>query len=229
MAKALIDLVTISSGRAAMAATCVLLATVPTLALAAEDHFEVWLNPSAATDLSERTELELDTAQRFRSRADGGRDTYHFRLWVNHKATKNLTLSGGIEQNWNDSQQERRLLQQAAYRSGVLRGRTRLEQRFVEGSDRPGIRVRQRVGVDVPLSADGKWSGEANIEGFLTLRSGTRGGADGLTGIRTIVGVAREVSDDLSVSLGYLRQQDVRRGRADRVGHAPLVGLELSF
>jgi hypothetical protein len=56
-----------------------------------------------------------------------------------------------------------------------------------------------------------------------------RRGNEGLTGLRTQIGAAYEVNDRVSVSLAYLRQQDVDPDGPDRVGHAPLVGLELSF
>lgn len=197
--------------------------------LAETNHFEVWLNPAITKSVSERTEVELETAQRFRDAGEGGRDTYFFRLWVNHKATKNLTLSAGVEQNWNDSQGEQRLLQQASYRFGVFRGRSRLEQRFVEDTDQTGFRFRQRVGVQVPLDEAGKWAAIANAEGFFTLQSTTNNGQTGLTGLRTILEVSHELSDSLEVGLGYVRNQDIRKGRPDRVGHAPLLVLTVGL
>lgn len=193
------------------------------------NHFEVWLNPAITKSVSERTELELETAQRFRDAGEGGRDTYFFRLWVNHKLSSNLTLSAGVEQNWNDSQGEQRLLQQASYKFGVLRGRSRLEQRFVEDTDQMGLRFRQRVGVQVPLDEAGKWAAIANAEGFFTLQPTTDGGQTGLTGLRTIIEVTHQVTDNLEVGLGYLRQQDIRKNRPDRVGHAPLIVLTVGL
>ena len=54
-------------------------------------------------------------------------------------------------------------------------------------------------------------------------------GDDGLTGVRTQIGVEYEASDRLSLSLGYLRQQSIDRSGPDEVGHAPIVGVEFSF
>lgn len=210
-------------------ATMVGLFCAATPAHATEDYFELWLNPSVATELSDTTEVELETAQRFRARRDGGRDTYFFRLWINRKIGSGVTLSGAVEQRWNDSQQEQRLHQQLSFRRGAFRSRSRLEQRFVDGEDRMGLRLRQRIGFEVPIADDGEWSAGANAEGFFTLRAGNRGGDTGLTGLRTTVEVGREISDSLSVSLGYMRAQEIRSGRADRVGHAPLIGVELSL
>jgi hypothetical protein len=85
------------------------------------------------------------------------------------------------------------------------------------------------LGVALPLSESGRWSAVADAELFLTARSTSPGGDEGLTGLRTQVGVSYEVSDRLSVKLAYLRQQDIRDGAPDIVGHAPLIGVELSF
>jgi hypothetical protein len=198
-----------------------------TPAAASEDYFEVWFSPTVDVGVGNRTTVRLETAQRFRSSADGGRDTLYFRLWANRKIGKGLTLSGGIEQRWNDAQQEQRVLQQLSWSRGILRSRSRIEQRFVAGDPLMGLRFRQRLGVEVPL--DENWSAEANAEGFFVLQGTARGGQTGLTGLRTFVGVGRDLSKNLAVSFGYLRNQDIRQGRADRVGHAPLLGLDVTF
>lgn len=215
---------------AALASAALALVSVPSAAAASDDAAELWLNPSIAVDLDKDTGLELETAQRFRSAADGRPDTFFYRFWLNQEVGGGLTLSGAVERRINTGDDdETRTMQQLSLSRGVLRGRLRLEQRFVDDADRMGLRLRARLGVKVPLDSDGKWSLGADAEPFFTLRSTSVGGDDGLTGLRTQVALGREVSDNLSVSVGYLRQQDIRRGAPDRVGHAPIVGVELSF
>ena len=184
--------------------------------------------PYAELQLDDRTGVELETAQRFRSRADGGRDTVYLRLWLHRDLAKGLTLSGAVEQRWNEGQEEQRLHQQLSYRRGVWRGRSRLEQRFVEDDARAAVRLRQRFGIEAPLG-DRLWSAQANAEGFFTLRTGAPGRQTGLTGLRTYAGLAYEVSDRVTLGLGYVRAQDIRSGRPDRVSHAPLLSLDASF
>lgn len=199
-------------------------------AAASDDAFEFWINPSVSFDLDENTGLEIETAQRFRNAADGRPDTYFLRLWLNQDLSNGLTLSGAVEQRINDGDDnETRLHQQLSAGYGILRGRLRLEQRFVDNADRMGLRVRPRVGVSVPLAKDGPWTAFANAEPFLTLRGTSRGGDDGLTALRTQVGFEYEASDALTLSLGYLRQQSIDRDGPDQVGHAPIVGVEFSF
>ena len=202
----------------------------PTGAQASDNAFEFWLNPSVAVGLDEDTGIELETAQRFRSAADGRPDTYFARLWLNQDVSDGLTIGGAVERRVNNGgADETRTMQQLSLKSGVFRGRLRLEQRSVDEADRMGLRLRPRLGVAVPLGDAGKWSLESNAELFLTLRSTSRGGNEGLTGLRTQLAVSREISNRLSLSAGYLRQQDIDRDGPDTVGHAPIIGIELEF
>lgn len=195
---------------------------------AADDRFEVWLSPTITKALDDDTAVEFETAQRFRD-ADKGPDTYYARLWLHQDLSDAISLSGGIEGRVNDGDtEETRLIQQAAFKSGMVRARVRLEQRFVDDA-RFGMRVRARGGIKTQLSADRKWQGYADLEGFFTLRSTSLGGQDGLTGVRSQIGVTRDLSDNLTVGLTYLRQQDVRRNAQDRVAHVPLIGIDFSF
>lgn len=197
---------------------------------ASDEAFEFWLNPSVATDLDADTAIELETAQRFRNSGDGRVDTYFFRLWLKQDLSDAFTLGGALEQRINDGgRNETRTMQQLSGKHGVLRTRLRLEQRFVDNADRMGLRLRPRLGVAVPLDEAGRWEAGADAELFWTLRSTSAGGDEGITGMRTQIGVGYEVSDNLGLSLTYLRQQDFEPGGPDEVGHAPLIGIEYSF
>lgn len=205
-------------------------ASIAVPAHASDDALEVWLNPSFATDLDHNTSLELETAQRLRDADDGRVDTYFFRLWLAQKVADNATLAGAVEQRFNDGgSEELRTIQQLSTSHGMIRTRLRLEQRFVDDAGRMGLRLRPRVGVKVPLTEDGSWSAKADVEGFLTLTSTRAGGDDGLTGMRTQLGISHTFSDNFSASLIYLRQQDFEDNAPDEVAHVPLIGLEFSF
>ncbi|MBH5322998.1 DUF2490 domain-containing protein [Erythrobacter sp. JGD-13] len=196
----------------------------------ADEDFELWLNPSVEVGIDEDTAFELETAQRFRDSENGRVDTYFFRGWIKQDLNDNLTLAGAVEQRFNDGgSDELRTMQQLSASYGVFRGRLRLEQRFVDGNDgRMGLRLRPRAGVAFPLSDDGRWSAGADAELFWTLRGNSPTSDTGITGLRTQVGVGYEVSDNLELSLTYLRQQDFEDG-PDEIGHAPLIGIEFSF
>lgn len=102
-----------------------------------------------------------------------------------------------------------------------------------DGSFQPipgqGWRVRQRLGTSVPLGDSGNsWSLAADAELFVTLRSTEPDGQTGVTGLRTFVGFEREFGR-YELSVGYLRQQDVRDNAPDRIGHAPFIGAGVNF
>lgn len=212
---------------------CILGAVVATLsmagpALAGDDDNEFWFNPSLTRTIDARTVIEVETAQRFRK--DPRHDTYYVRGWVKRDDAHANTWGVGIEQRWNGSEQrEVRLLQQVGYAWRNIDLRTRMEQRFVSTDPQTGWRVRQRVGTSIPLGdAEEHWSLTANAELFLTLRNTDPDGQTGITGVRTFVGLERSFGR-YDVSLGYLRQQEVRDDAPDRIGHAPFVGLNINF
>lgn len=157
-------------------------------------------------------------------------DTYFARLWLNQSVADKVTLSGAFERRINDrGSDETRLIQQMSTSHGLLRTRLRLEQRFVDDADRMGLRLRPRMGVAVPLGEDSPWKFKTDAELFLTLRSNNEGGDEGLTGLRTQIGFSYDITDRLSLGAVYLRQQDFEDGGPDQIGHAPLIGIELSF
>lgn len=194
-------------------------------AAASDDAFELWLNPSVSFDLDGDTGVEFETAQRLRGASDGRVDTYYARLWLNQDLSDSVVLSGAAERRINGGDDdETRFMQQLSTKHGVLRTRLRLEQRFLDESGRMGLRLRPRLGAALPL--DDRWSLHGTAELFMTLRSTSPGGDDGLTGLRTQLGASYALNDNVSLTVGYLRQQDVIDGAADRVGHAPLIGIE---
>lgn len=206
------------------------LAFVPAPAMANDDAVEFWFNPSASWSLDDNTGLELETGQRIRRDRDGRADNYFARLWVHQDVSRTLALSGAVERSINDGgADETRLMQQFSTRHGILRTRVRFEQRFVDDADRMGLRLRTRLGLAMPLREDSPWSLEGDAELFTTLRSTRVGGATGATRLRNFAGVGYEASDRVKLTFGYLREHNFQRNGVDQVGHAPFLGLDLSF
>lgn len=190
----------------------------------------MWFNPSVSFEADSDTGIEIETAQRFRSAADGRADTYFVRLWVNQAISPDLTLSGAVERRINaGDSDEVRLIQQLSGSHGIIRTRLRVEQRLVQDSSRMALRVRPRLGVTLPLDDEKRWKAKADAELFFTPRATSRGGDTGLTGLRTQVGFSRSLGERLSLSLIYLRQHDIRANRPDRIAHAPVLGIEYAF
>lgn len=197
-------------------------------AQASDEDGELWFNPSATRAIDHRTELEVEMALRYRQ--DPRLDTHYIRAWIKRDDERDNTWSLGLEQRLNGpDQREVRLLQQVGYSWGPVDFRTRTEQRFVSTEPQTGLRVRQRVGTDVPLGdSSDSWTLTGNAELFMTVRATDPGGQTGLTGLRTFVGFGRSFGrHDLSV--GYLRQQEIRDGAPDRIGHVPYLGFNVAF
>lgn len=192
----------------------------------AEGRFELWLNPSVSTKLDGATTIVLETAQQFRP--EPADDTFYGRAWLGRRLAEDVTLRLGLERRSEGSGRETRLLQQLSYPLGPVSARTRLEQRFIGGQPRTGWRLRQRIGASVPLSGRSSWALAATVEGFYTLRATARDSDTGLTGVRTFLGVERDW-ESVELSLGYLRQQSIRRGAADTVARAPFIGMDFKL
>jgi hypothetical protein len=208
----------------------VLAAGLSTPALAEENRLEAWFEGSVVKDVGGKSFVEFQTQQRFRSSSNPIGDTHAYRLWLGSKFGK-VTAMAGVHRSKEGSTRETRLLQQLSYSfAGTpLKGRTRIEQRFIDNAAQTGWRLRQRVGVAVPIgSGDGGWALVGNAEGFWTLRATSRTGQKGLTGLRTFAGVERSFGN-LDLELGYTRQQNIRDNAPDRVGHAPTLGLTINL
>lgn len=205
-----------------------LVLSTPHLARADDVDGELWLNPSVNREIDDRTTIQIETAQRLRD--EPRLDTYFVRGWYKRKDDHGNTWSFGVEQRWNGSdEEEQRLLQQVSYSWGRIDMRTRMEQRFVSSDPDTGWRIRQRVGTSLPLGpGEDAWTLTGDAELFVTLASTEPGGQTGVTGLRTFVGFERSFGR-FDLSLGYLRQQDIRDGRPDRIGHAPFAGIDVNF
>lgn len=214
---------------ATLVAGSALFASTP--ALATDDDFEVWFGPTFDTALDDNTSVEIQTAQRFRDGTRGRPDTYYVRGWIHQKVASNLTISNAVEERINDGgADEIRITQQIEAKHGILRTRFRLEERFDDDQNgRMGLRMRPRVGLRIPLSETSPITASVDGELFYTLRSTSDGGQTGWTGLETRVGFTYDVSDNVEIGLKYLRAQSLRDNREDKVSHAPLFEIGVTF
>ncbi len=103
-------------------------------------------------------------------------------------------------------------------------GRSRIEQRMVEGRLDTGWRLRQFVRAQLPLKRGGKVSGVIFTEGFYAVNStdwGTRAEMDQL---RSFDGLSIPVGKQINLEPGYLNQMIFRRG-PDRTNHVASINL----
>jgi len=187
---------------------------------------QLWVTPSLTKSLDPSTTLQLEVSGRLRSDVDGG-DLIQARLGIDRAIGSGFSVGLGVYAV-ESREDERRLQQQVTFSRGIFRARTRLEQRFFEGAPRTAWRLRQRIGIEVPLKG-GRWSVLGSVEPFWTLRDSTPGGQTGLTTLRLIGGVEREVGPHTSLSVAYLNQRTIVRDGPDRIAHIPQVGIAFRY
>lgn len=199
-------------------------------ALASDESFELWFAPSVRAALDGNTDLRLETAQRFRNSADRRPDTYFARAWLSQQVSQHLTIEGAIERRINDGgSDETRLMQQFVAQHGIFRNRVRLEQRFIDRAPRTGFRLRTEHGVRFDLDNKRNWFFRADAEFFFVLQPTGVTGQTGFTEQRSQAGIGHRFSDHFTASLSYKRIQQIRPGRADMIGHAPMIHMEYNF
>jgi uncharacterized protein DUF2490 len=110
---------------------------------------------------------------------------------------------------------------------GALTARTRLEERFMEGSGGVGFRLRQQLRLVRPVEGD--LSLFASAEGFVALNDTGWGARSGFERLRTAAGLRHPIGKKLNGELGYLNQYNVRRNGRDTMDHALTLAVSLSF
>lgn len=218
-----------------LATTAFILATaVP--AVAADQDTQVWTAVNASVDVSKKVIVALEGQARFTD--DVGRlGQASLRPSIGYRIGKNTTATLGYAYVDSDPvgparSQEHRVWQQMAYRIAVdgtgltLTGRTRLEQRWMEGNRDMGWRLRQQVRLALPLVGKTKafvWS-----EPFFNLDDTSWGQRSGLDRVRNSFGLSIPLSKVVTIEPGYINQWQFRTG-ADRIYHIGNVSLSARF
>jgi hypothetical protein len=113
---------------------------------------------------------------------------------------------------------------QAVHRPGLkITGRSRIEQRFIGGSDEVALRFRQQVRADVPIDIERKVTAVVWTEPFINLNGPGRM-RTGIDRWRSFAGINVPVTKTLSLEPGYLNQYVRRRGD-DIVNHVAAMSF----
>jgi hypothetical protein len=230
----------LSPGRRARALTAFALAGLALAsagaAHATDEDAQAWAVVNATGALNDKMVLAVDGQARFSDDASRlgqliVRPSVGWRLDSTTTASLGYAYIRSTPNN-RPTTHEHRGWQQMSYRlagdgKGVtLTGRTRLEQRWVEGRDGTGWRVRQQLRVAAPLKD--KVRGVAWTEPFVGLNQTTWGQRDGLHLWRSFAGVSVPISKTVTLEPGYLHQRAFRTG-PDAVTHAAAVWVNLQF
>lgn len=219
-----------------------LAALAPALLLAApaqaEEDIQGWAAATATVPVDDRLVIWLEAQGRFSDDITRLGQVL-IRPGVGYKVSTATTVFVGYAYVRTSPEggavmQEHRIWQQATWRAlgngrtVTLSGRSRLEQRFVEGTGDVGVRFRQLLRLTVPIDKQGVqavgWT-----EGFFGLNDTQAGQRAGFDRMRNFAGVLLPVNDTMRLEPGYMNEYVRRRGTDDRVNHIASVTMNLNF
>lgn len=205
----------------------------------AESDFEQWLTVSAKADLTDSLMVQGEFIARF-SDNDGGLYEAEAPVMIGYKLSKTTVVWAGYVHNptYSDGDfvvMERRAREQvtvdnfAKIGAASISARLRFEQRWREGIDGTGWRVRPYLKVAVPLGAKTAPTLNLTAEPFINLNTTSFQSTDGLDRVRSAISLSFPVSSALKLEAGYLNQHRFVRNGIDRGDHALTASLSASF
>ena len=216
--------------------TLAALSLLATPAMANEEDANIWLAQTSTINLGDDMTLWLEAQERFTN--DASRlGQLLIRPAIGYKLDATTTVSLGYAYVHTDpagpaESDEHRIWQQLSYRlagdgKGVtLTGRSRLEQRWVEGAPDMGWRFRQQLRLTAPLA--GRVRAFASSEAFFALDDTSWGQTGGFDRWRNSAGLAVPVGRSITVEPGYTNQWIPRVGQ-DRVHHIANINISTKF
>jgi hypothetical protein len=184
---------------------------------------QLWTGASASVGLGGKWRLSQDFVARFSDNRNG---LYQIQTstMLGYKLSKSVTLSGGYVHSplydGGDFQVvERRAREQisidnfAEVGPGKLSGRLRMEQRWRDGQDGVGWRVRPYVKYSMPLQKSGDTSLGLSHELYVNLNTTGFQRVEGADRMRNMVAITTKLNKTIGLEAGYLNQYFFVRGR----------------
>ncbi len=104
--------------------------------------------------------------------------------------------------------------------------RTRLEERWIENTEKTSIRARHLLRLTYPLDRKERWLLVGSNEVFVTLKGVPNGPANGFDQNRLFVGINRKLNKNISLETGYMNQYvNTRDPLSDRMNHIIWLGV----
>lgn len=205
----------------------------------ARDDAQLWTTGSATIRLSDNLRLSQEVTARFSDNRDGLYEIESNTL-LGYRVSPKVTIWAGYTHDPNYSAghftvMEHRAREQvtvdnfAKIGRGSLSGRVRLEQRWREGVDGTGWRVRPYVKYSLPFREGHKTALVLSHESFVNLNNTPFQQTDGLDRMRNLIAVSTPVAKNISAEIGYLNQHAFVRGGPDTNDHVASFTLSFSF
>lgn len=207
-------------------------------AMAADDG-QIWASTAATVKLSGNWRVSQDATARFSDNRNG---LYELELntLLGYVVAKGVTVWGGYTHDPNYSAGNFTLMEHRAREQvtvdkladvggGKMSGRLRMEQRWREGFDGTGWRVRPYAKYSLPLRKGGKTAFVVSTEAFFNLNTNAFQRTSGLDRTRTFIGLSTPLSKFASAEAGYLNQHSFVPHGPDNDDHVASISLNWSL
>jgi hypothetical protein len=215
-------------------------ATFPATLAAQEQDLQQWTLLAVQGEVAPRVVVYAEVQPRFTDEVSGLGQLL-IRPAIGYRINDELTAIVGYayvrtEPLGGRATNEHRLFQQinsVLHRGAgglTVTGRTRLEQRTVEGAQDTGWRLRQVIRAQAPVKdvRGGKLQAIVWTEPFYSFDATDWGQRRGFDQVRTFIGLGVPIARGLTAEPGYLNQTVFRRG-GDRVNHVASLTLFCRF
>lgn len=207
--------------------------------VAAQGDFQQWLTASARVDLSDAIAIQNEAIARFGDDGDGLYEIENSTL-LGYKFNRKVAVWAGYVHNPQYDAgaftvMERRAREQmtfdnfSAIGKASLSGRLRFEQRWREGIDGTGWRLRPYLKFALPLGGKSAPTLNLSTEPFINLGTTAFQSSRGLERARGAIALSFPVSKAVRIEAGYLNQHRFVRRGPDSEDHALTASLALTF
>ena len=211
--------------------------TVATPAFAATSDSQIWTNGSVTVKLGERWRFQEEMTGRWSDNRHGLYEIESNTL-LGYRLNKMVTVWAGYTHDPQYSGgdftvMEHRAREQVTFDgfakigTGKLNGRIRMEQRWREGVDGTGWRVRPYLKYSLPIA--GKTALNVSAEPFFNLNTTPFQKQSGLDRVRNLVTISTPLTKTLTGEAGYMNQHGFVRGGPDTSDNIAYFGLSLSL
>ena len=206
---------------------------------AAADDSQLWTGGSVTVKLSDKWRFSEELTARFSNQRNGLYEIESNSL-LGYSIGHGVTLWAGYTHDPQYAAGDFRIMEHrareqltfdnfATVAGGRFSGRIRLEQRWREGMDGTGWRVRPWLKYSLPLHKGGKTALVLSTEPFVNLGTTSFQRSRGLDRVRSFIGIATPLAKNLMLEGGYLNQHLFAHDGPDSDDHVASVALNLSL
>lgn len=205
----------------------------------ARDDGQIWTTLNATVKLDDHFRLSEEVVARF---SDDRNGLYELEsnILVGYRLNGKVTVWAGYTHDPNYAAghftvMEHRAREQITFDNlakiagGTLSARLRMEQRWREGVDGTGWRLRPYVKYTLPLTGNGGLALVLSHESFVNLNRTGFQNVHGEDRMRNLIALTAPVTRNARVEVGYLDQHGFRRHAEDNDDHTASISLSFSF